>query len=113
MQEQIRPHRAAEPGNGRGIKGDAMGKGPLQFLRHDRDVLLPPRDITKGQADELHILLLCVFIYVFRRINHRLPLSIKKETSARRQLLAPAPANVLVYGVIILPLLAPVNLFPL
>ena len=63
MQKQIRPHRASEACNGGGIKGNAVGKSALQFLRHDRDILLSAGHITKSQADELHILLLHVFKY--------------------------------------------------
>ena len=70
MQEQVRTHRPAKACNGRGIKGNAIGKRPPQLLGHDGDVFLFPRNITKSQADELHILLLHILVYVLNRVNH-------------------------------------------
>ena len=58
MQEQIRMHLIPEPGNGGGIDGNAVFKGPFQLMGHDGDVLGMPPHITERQADELHILLL-------------------------------------------------------
>ena len=68
MQKQIRPHWTSKARDGGGIKGNAVGKSALQFLRHDRDILLSAGHITKSQADELHILLLHVFKYFLSRI---------------------------------------------
>ena len=46
--------------NGRGIDGDAVLESPLQLLGHDGDVLVASVDVTEGQADKLHVLLLNV-----------------------------------------------------
>lgn len=45
-------------GDGGGVNGDAVLKGPGQLGGHDGDVFLPAEYVTKGEADELDLLLL-------------------------------------------------------
>ena len=90
VQEQVRTHRPAKACNGRGIKGNAIGKRPPQLLGHDGDVFLFPRNITKSQADELHILLLHILVYVLNRVNHCVS-PLKKYKSVEADSIRPKP----------------------
>ena len=57
LQKQVGAHLIAEAGDGRGVKGDAVLKRPVKLVGMDGDILLPPRQVAEGQADELDVLL--------------------------------------------------------
>ena len=71
MQEEVGAYLAPEAGDGGGIYGDAVPKGAIQLRRQDGDVFLLSEDITEGQADEAHILLLHILAYfLFGKVRH-------------------------------------------
>ena len=69
-QKQIRFHHIAKARNGRGIKGNALRKGTLQLVRHNRKIALPARKIAEGEANELYIFLFDIRKYVFFCVKH-------------------------------------------
>ena len=70
MQEQIAVHLIPESVYRRGVKRDAVCEGPLQFIRHDRDVLLPAEHIAESETDELDILFENILHDLIFRILH-------------------------------------------
>ena len=70
MKEQIGADLAAKAGNGRGVKGHAVGECPLELAGHDGDVFLLAVHVAEGQANELHILFLDKLDDLFRGIFH-------------------------------------------
>lgn len=71
--KEIRAHRAAETGNGRGVKGHSLGERPPQFARHDGQVFLLTVDVAEGQTNELDVFLLHVLDDFFRCALHGVP----------------------------------------
>ena len=57
VEEEVGADLPAEARDGRGVEGDAVGKGPLYLVGHDRNVFLPAVDVAEGKADELDVLL--------------------------------------------------------
>lgn len=58
MEQQIRFGFIAEACNGRTVNGNAIGKSPRQFIRHDGDIFLFAKNIAKCQTDEFDIFFL-------------------------------------------------------
>ena len=69
-EKQIGIFRTAKPGNGGGVKADALGKGPGKLLRHDGYVFLLSGKITEGQPDKLYVLLLNIVKDILFRVQH-------------------------------------------
>ena len=58
MQKKIAVHFVPEAGNRGSVKGNAVGKGARQLVRHDRNILLFSENVAEGKTDKFHVLLL-------------------------------------------------------
>ena len=69
-QQQVGSGLVPKAGDGGGVKGNAILKGPGELRRHNRNIFLPAKHVAEGQVDKGDLLLLNILDDLLLGILH-------------------------------------------